>query len=70
MWACGVMAALCLVPGLPKLAFFGVAVALGWAGRRIQPELAAASGAAEKDRKAADKSQIENLGPPFLRWKI
>ena len=59
--ASAVMAALCLVPGLPKLAFFGIAVALGWAGRRIPPEPVMESAAAGKDRKAGDKAQIENL---------
>jgi flagellar biosynthesis protein FlhA len=36
-----VSAALCLIPGLPKLAFLAVAAALVWAGRRV--ELAAAA---------------------------
>jgi flagellar biosynthesis protein FlhA len=57
--ASAVMAALCLVPGLPKLAFFSIAVALAWAGRGIRTGQAAES--ALSDKKAADKSQIENL---------
>jgi flagellar biosynthesis protein FlhA len=57
--ASAVMAALCLVPGLPKLAFFGIAVALAWAGRGIRTEPAPESSLS--DKKGTDKSQIENL---------
>jgi flagellar biosynthesis protein FlhA len=59
--ASAVMAALCLVPGLPKPAFAGLALALAWAGRRTQPDAPPAAALAEKDRKGADKAQIENL---------
>jgi flagellar biosynthesis protein FlhA len=59
--ASAVMAALCLVPGLPKLAFFGIAVALAWSGRRIPAEAVAEGAVAEKEKKAADRAQIENI---------
>ncbi|WP_446742358.1 flagellar biosynthesis protein FlhA [Silvibacterium acidisoli] len=56
----GVMAALCLVPGLPKPAFLLLAAALAWFGRSVgnRPLAeAAAPGAA----RAADKAQPENM---------
>lgn len=56
----GVMAALCLVPGLPKPAFLLLAAALAWFGRSVgnRPQVeAAVPGAA----RAADKAQPENM---------
>jgi flagellar biosynthesis protein FlhA len=58
--ASGVLGALCLIPGLPKLAFLLPAAALGYAGRRVsQRETPAAE--AETAKKAAEKP--ENLAP-------
>lgn len=58
--ASGVLGALCLVPGLPKMAFLLPAVGLGYLGRQIsrRPEEAAR---AEPERKLADKAQAENI---------
>ena len=56
--ASGVLGALCLIPGLPKLAFLFPAVALGYAGTRAgKREMPAAE--AEAAKKAAEKP--ENL---------
>ena len=56
--ASGVLGALCLIPGLPKLAFLLPAVVLGYVGRRVaKRELPAAE--AETAKKTADKP--ENL---------
>jgi len=58
--ASGVLGALCLIPGLPKLAFLLPAVALGYAGSRVaKHETPAAE--AETGKKAAEKS--ESLAP-------
>ena len=62
----GVMAMLCLVPGLPKPAFLLMAAGLAFLGRRIDRKTAAAalagsataSGVAQKQ---VDKAQTENL---------
>ncbi|HLH33868.1 MAG TPA: flagellar biosynthesis protein FlhA [Alloacidobacterium sp.] len=58
--ASGVLGALCLVPGLPKIAFLLPAVGLGYLARRISriPEEMAQ---AEPERKLADKAQAENI---------
>lgn len=59
--ASGVMAALCLVPGLPKVVFLLFAALLAWMGKRMSkaaPAVALTSGAAQK---SADKTQPENL---------
>ena len=57
--ASAVMAFLCLVPGLPKLAFLALAAVLAWGGRRVPAQ--AAESTAVPDKKAVDKAQIENL---------
>ena len=56
----GVMAALCLIPGLPKPAFLLMAGGLALLGRRIdqRPAPAPAAGAIEKQ---VEKAQTENL---------
>jgi flagellar biosynthesis protein FlhA len=59
--ASAVMAALCLVPGLPKPAFLALAALLAWGGRRIPASTAPEGAAVEKDRKAMDKASGENL---------
>jgi flagellar biosynthesis protein FlhA len=56
--ASGVLGALCLIPGLPKLAFFLPAVALGFIGSRVaRREMPATE--AETGKKGAEKA--ENL---------
>ena len=58
--ASGVLGALCLIPGLPKLAFLAPAALLGYLGRRAaRHETPAAEGEATK--KAVEKP--ENLAP-------
>ncbi|HTW44911.1 MAG TPA: flagellar biosynthesis protein FlhA [Acidobacteriaceae bacterium] len=59
--ASAVMAALCLVPGLPKLVFLAFAVLLGYMGRRLTKSEPAAATQLESGPKAAEKSQQENL---------
>ncbi len=54
--ASGVLGALCLIPGLPKLAFLLPAVALGYAGTRVAKREAPAA-EAETARKAAEKPE-------------
>jgi flagellar biosynthesis protein FlhA len=58
-----VSAAMCLIPGLPKLAFLTVAGALYWAGRRVsasnQTAAPAETGPAEK--KKAEQAQGSDL---------
>ena len=58
--ASGVLGALCLVPGLPKLAFLLPAVGLGYLGWQISRKQAAEV-IAEPERKQADKAQGENI---------
>jgi len=58
--ASGVLGALCLIPGLPKLAFLLPAAALGYAGTRVAKREAPAA-EAETAKKAAEKP--ENLAP-------
>jgi flagellar biosynthesis protein FlhA len=60
--ASAVMAALCLIPGLPKLAFLSLAVVLAWLGRRAERDPVAEIVITGKEPKIADKSQIETLG--------
>jgi flagellar biosynthesis protein FlhA len=62
----GVMAMLCLVPGLPKPAFLLMAGGLAFLGRRIDRRAAAAEGAGAAPgaivaQKQVDKAQTENL---------
>ncbi len=59
--ASGVMAALCLVPGLPKIVFLLFAVALAWLGKRMSKAAPASVPTSEAGQKAADKTQVENL---------
>jgi flagellar biosynthesis protein FlhA len=58
-----VSAAMCLIPGLPKLAFLGVAAGLYWGGRRAaahpQTGTAVETGTAEK--KKAEQAQGSDL---------
>jgi flagellar biosynthesis protein FlhA len=58
-----VSAAMCLIPGLPKLAFLSVAAALYWGGRRVSARAQAAPppelGTGEK--KKADQAQGSDL---------
>ena len=56
--ASGVLGALCLIPGLPKLAFLLPAVALGYAGTRVVKRQAPTA-EGETGKKAAEKP--ENL---------
>ena len=59
--ASGVLGALCLVPGLPKLAFFLPAAGLGYLGRKISKRTAVEPMAVEAEPKKADKAQADNL---------
>lgn len=59
--ASGVMAALCLVPGLPKIVFLLFAALLAWMGNRLGKSAPAAAAASEAGEKSASKSQPENL---------
>jgi flagellar biosynthesis protein FlhA len=59
--ASGVMAALCLVPGLPKIIFLLLAAALAWMGKRMSKAAPAQATSADATQKAADKTQPENL---------
>jgi flagellar biosynthesis protein FlhA len=58
-----VSAAMCLIPGLPKLAFFAVAGALFWAARRVaaRADVAPAVEPAAADKKKADQAQGADL---------
>ncbi|ACO31347.1 MULTISPECIES: flagellar biosynthesis protein FlhA [Acidobacterium] len=58
--ASGVLGALCLVPGLPKLAFLVPAVILAGIGRTVTKEQPAEE-AAEEAGKKADPSRADNL---------
>jgi flagellar biosynthesis protein FlhA len=62
--ASGVMAALCLVPGLPKPIFLLFAGLLAYLGKRMTktaPAVPIADSAQDPAQKAADKGQAENL---------
>jgi flagellar biosynthesis protein FlhA len=58
-----VCGALCLIPGLPKLAFLLVSAALYWAGRRMSSSVAAAQmqQAAASEKRKADPGQAAEL---------
>src|SRR5215813_4163933 len=58
--ASGVLGALCLVPGLPKIAFLLPAVGLGYLGWQISRKPAEEM-VTEPERKQADKVQGENI---------
>ena len=59
--AAGVMAALCLVPGLPKIIFLVLALLFVWMGKRMSQAAPAQSAAGGSAQKSADKTQPENL---------
>ena len=59
--ASGVMAALCLVPGLPKIVFLVLAALLARMGNRMSNAAPAAAATSEAAQKSADKTQPENL---------
>lgn len=59
--ASGVMAALCLVPGLPKIIFLLLAATLVWTGKRMSARAPEPIATAEAGQKSADKTQPENL---------
>ncbi len=59
-----VSGAMCLIPGLPKLAFLSVAAALFWGGRRLSansPGLSRGRARAERRRKKAEPGQASDL---------
>jgi flagellar biosynthesis protein FlhA len=58
-----VSAAMCLIPGLPKLAFLAVAGALFWGGRRVSAKAAIAPAAepVAADKKKAEQAQGADL---------
>lgn len=57
----GVMAALCLVPGLPKLPFLALAVFLGWLGRRIPRQTSTLEASNADAKKLTEKQPAESL---------
>src|SRR6185437_7729322 len=59
--ASGVMAALCLVPGLPKIVFLLLAILLGWLGKRISKAAPVQQAAVESKPESGEKAQAENL---------
>lgn len=56
-----VMAALCLVPGLPKIVFLLLAIFLAWLGKRVGANVSSSATHEKKDSKSADKPTVENL---------
>jgi flagellar biosynthesis protein FlhA len=58
-----VSAAMCLIPGLPKLAFLSVAAALYWGGRHVsaQPIVAPPPELGSPEKKKADQAQGSDL---------
>ncbi|HEY1808291.1 MAG TPA: flagellar biosynthesis protein FlhA [Acidobacteriaceae bacterium] len=61
--ASAVLGALCLIPGLPKLAFLLPAAVLGYAGSRAAKREAAAAPEAEAGKKPAAKNDMVALPP-------
>jgi flagellar biosynthesis protein FlhA len=61
--ASGVLGALALIPGLPKLAFVAIAIPIGILGRRVarRQTSTAAQQAAEETKLTPEKAQGENL---------
>lgn len=59
--ASGVMAAMCLVPGLPKVVFLLLAILLGWLGKRIAKSESVQPAMSESKRESGEKAQPENL---------
>ena len=59
--ASGVLGALCLVPGLPKVAFLLPAVGLGYLGWQISRKPAEEATTEPAHKQAADKAQAENI---------
>jgi flagellar biosynthesis protein FlhA len=59
--AAGVMAALCLVPGLPKIVFLLLSLLLAWMGKRMNRPTTVQATTAEAGKKSEDKAQVENL---------
>lgn len=59
--ASGVMAALCLVPGLPKIVFLLLAAGLAWMGKRMGKAAPEQPATTEAGQKSPDKTSSENL---------
>ncbi len=59
--ASGVMGGLCLVPGMPRLAFIALALGLAGVGRLVSRRPDAEVSPSETGPKAADKAQVDNL---------
>ncbi len=60
--ASGVLGALALIPGLPKLAFVAIAIPIALLGRKVaQKQTATAAQQAEETKLAPEKAQGENL---------
>ncbi|HVJ07589.1 MAG TPA: flagellar biosynthesis protein FlhA [Acidisarcina sp.] len=59
--ASGVLAAMCLIPGLPKLAFLLVSIGLALLGRSIARRSLAAAAVQEAEPKKADPVQSDNM---------
>jgi flagellar biosynthesis protein FlhA len=59
--ASGVMGAMCLVPGLPKVAFLALSLVLAYLGRQISKRPNTANMLADGSPKTQEKSPTENL---------
>lgn len=59
--ASGVVGALCLIPGLPKIAFLVVAIGLGWVGLRVAKRQATAATTFEVESTKPEAVQAENM---------
>jgi flagellar biosynthesis protein FlhA len=59
--ASGVMAAMCLVPGLPRMAFLTLAAGLAWLGRYVARHPDSQTATLEGGPRAVEKAQTENL---------
>lgn len=59
--ASGVMAALCLVPGLPKIVFIVLACGLAWLGKKISQPDQIQRTSVDEVKKPLEKIQPENL---------
>lgn len=59
--ASGVMAAMCLVPGLPKIIFLLLSILLAWLGRKISKAATEQPALAHSPQKPGEKDQAEGL---------
>ncbi len=57
----GVLAALCLVPGLPKVAFLCLSAAVAYGARKLAHRQQAQPAASQAEPKQAEKTQMESM---------